>query len=294
VLLETDGSAAPVASYVYGDDLISQNRGGVVSYYHYDGQMSTRNLTGASELVTDTYAYDAFGILLAQTGTTVNNYLYTGEQYDPNIGFYYLRARYYNPELGRFLSVDPIEGSIYDPPSLHKYLYGKNNPNAYVDPSGEFFSLISLAISTAIQKILRGIHWLHAFGFMIIMKARIIAIQFASFINSVRIASITGWARYNTLLQQAIARYGHRGSVNMHHVVPEYFVRALRAANVYVPNFIAKWTVPLHPRYHQLITNAIRQAYPFGSAVFRNHPASISRLLRVLLDIYSQFPLPHL
>jgi RHS repeat-associated protein len=58
-------------------------------------------------LVTDTYDYTAFGEELAHTGTTVNPFRYVGESFDPNAGFYYLRARWYSPENGRFTSVDP-------------------------------------------------------------------------------------------------------------------------------------------------------------------------------------------
>ena len=67
--------------------------------------------------MTDTYSYDAFGVLLASTGSTPNVYLYAGEQLDPNIGFYYLRARYYAQAQGRFISTDPEEGNIFDPRS---------------------------------------------------------------------------------------------------------------------------------------------------------------------------------
>ena len=150
VLEERDDIGSLIVSYIHGDDLISQNRGGSVSYYHYDGQMSTRKLTDAVEMITDTYVYDAFGILLNRTGTTVNNYLYTGEQYDPNIGFYYLRARYYAASIGRFLNIDPLEGNIYDPRALHKYLYATNNPINLSDPSGQQFSLVSVTITCAI------------------------------------------------------------------------------------------------------------------------------------------------
>ena len=136
---ERDDLGSLIVSYIHGDDLISQNRGGSVSYYHYDGQMSTRKLTDAVEMITDTYVYDAFGILLNRTGTTVNNYLYTGEQYDPNIGFYYLRARYYAASIGRFLNIDPLEGNIYDPRALHKYLYATNNPINLSDPVDSSF-----------------------------------------------------------------------------------------------------------------------------------------------------------
>ena len=149
VLVEDDG--ATTVSYVHGDDLISMKRPAGTSYYHYDGQMSTRKLTDTAEAVTDTYTYDAFGIELARTGTTINNYLYTGEQYDPNIGFYYLRARYYNQDVGRFITVDPFAGSIFDPMSLHKYLYAHSNPVMFIDPSGKFTLTETLIVSVCIE-----------------------------------------------------------------------------------------------------------------------------------------------
>jgi len=154
VLEERDGNGNLVVSYVYGDDLISQKRGENTSYYHYDGLGSTRALTDTQGEVTDTYTYEAFGMLIGKTGDTVNDYLYTGEQYDPNIGFYYLRARYMDPSTGRFVTVDPFEGVIQDPYSLHKYLYAHANPIMNIDPSGEFtlFGLIAGFFNTEILR----------------------------------------------------------------------------------------------------------------------------------------------
>jgi len=85
----------------------------------------------------DTYEYDAFGNEVNHTGTTPNNYLYRGEQYDPDLSLYYLRARYMNPLTGRFLSRDPEEGDAADPESLHKYLYANADPVNQSDPTGE-------------------------------------------------------------------------------------------------------------------------------------------------------------
>jgi RHS repeat-associated protein len=61
---------------------------------------------------------------------------YRGEQYDSDLGLYYLRARYYNPNAGRFLSRDPEDGNKIIPISLHKYLYAGSNPVNKVDPRG--------------------------------------------------------------------------------------------------------------------------------------------------------------
>ena len=144
VLEERDGAGALVVGYVYGDDLVSQERSDTVSYYHYDGIGSTRALTDDLGDATDTYNYEAFGELLNSTGITDNKYLFAGEQYDPNARFYYLRARWMNPETGRFLTVDPFGGIQNDPVSLHKYLYASCNPVMYVDPSGESYSLAGM------------------------------------------------------------------------------------------------------------------------------------------------------
>jgi len=150
VVEETDNMGGLAASYVHGDDLVSQERSGVVSYYHYDGLGSVRVLTDDIETVTDTYTFDAFGTMLAATGTTVNSHLFTGEQYDPNVGFYYLRARWMNPETGRFTRMDDYWGGEYDPVSLHKYMYANANPVNMVDPSGQFSMLTDTIIATSI------------------------------------------------------------------------------------------------------------------------------------------------
>jgi RHS repeat-associated protein len=61
----------------------------------------------------------------------------SGEQYDPDLGLYYLRARYYNPLTGRFMSRDPEDGKLTDPKSLHKYLYADGDPVNVIDPRGQ-------------------------------------------------------------------------------------------------------------------------------------------------------------
>jgi RHS repeat-associated protein len=152
-------------SYEYGLDLISQqvqvSGNYEVRFYGYDGHGSVRYLTKADVTwvdnqqvwdvyVTDTYTYDAFGVLLeqrARSGTdliltieggvpTPNNYLYVGEQWDTNLGLYYNRARYLSPDTGRFWSQDAFEGDQSQPMSLHGYLYAQANPGNRVDPSG--------------------------------------------------------------------------------------------------------------------------------------------------------------
>jgi RHS repeat-associated protein len=102
-----------------------------------DGQLSTRQLLSQAGVLTDSYTYDAFGEPLSSTGTTTNSYRYTGEQLDANTNFYYLRARYYDPAIGRFSVTDPLEGRINTPLSMHRYLYADADPVNKIDPSGK-------------------------------------------------------------------------------------------------------------------------------------------------------------
>ena len=99
-------------------------------------------MTNAEGLVTDSYEYDAFGNSFTKVGTTPNNYLYRGEQYDSDLGLYYLRARYYNPATGRFLSRDPDDHSLKNPNDLHKYLYANGDPVNGWDPTGRGDDLV--------------------------------------------------------------------------------------------------------------------------------------------------------
>lgn len=94
---------------------------------------SLRAKTGS---VIVTYDYDAFGNLIHSTGSTPNNYLYSGEQFDPDLGLYFNRARYLNTSTGRFWSMDRYEGDDESPLSLHKYLYAQGNPVNNLDASG--------------------------------------------------------------------------------------------------------------------------------------------------------------
>ncbi len=113
-----------------------------------DALGSTRGLADRAGQLTDSYDYSPYGTLLRHSGSSDNPFLFTGEQYDPEAGLYYLRARYYSPELARFLSRDTYEGTLTDPLSQNPYLYARGNPAVYVDPSGHFFGgFIGLSLS---------------------------------------------------------------------------------------------------------------------------------------------------
>ncbi len=158
----TRGGLSATTDYVYGHGLVSQSVDGVHHFYHYDGFHNSRALSDMGGSVTDTYSYDAYGTVLNQTGSTKNPYLYRGEQFDPETDSYYLRARYYQPGTGRLISTDPVEGDTSDPMTLHRYLYGNNDPVNNIDPSGKLTmedALIAGTIVTGLSTI-SGFTWL--------------------------------------------------------------------------------------------------------------------------------------
>ena len=147
VVEELSGAGVVERQYTYGLQRIDEEQQitnvWTPSFYGYDGGGSVRQLTNATGGVTDTYEYDAFGNALQTSGSTPNNYLYRGEQYDSDLGLYYLRARYYDPATGRFMSRDPntprpfsSNGIPTDPKYLHNYLYANGDPVNLIDPRG--------------------------------------------------------------------------------------------------------------------------------------------------------------
>ena len=138
VVAETTGSAT--SYFVYGHDLLYSVKADGPHYHHADALGSTIAVTGSTGTVEQTMDYDVFGQRRSITGTSSGTTdTFTGEESDSS-GLIYLRARYYDPSTGRFLSRDPYPADAADMQTINRYVYVKNNPTNYVDPSGEFFN----------------------------------------------------------------------------------------------------------------------------------------------------------
>jgi RHS repeat-associated protein len=134
IVSELNVSGSVVASYMQGagiDEPLAMKRGGYIAYYHVDGLGSTTSLSGTTGKPVATYVYDAFGNTTATEGI-FNPFRYTGREQDPETGLYYYRARYYDPNIGRFVSEDPIRFFA----GINFYEYGFNDPVDSTDPSG--------------------------------------------------------------------------------------------------------------------------------------------------------------
>lgn len=155
LLATTDGQGNIQHYYIYGLGLISQISGDEteVRYYHFDPTGSTVALSNGNGEVTDQYLYDPFGKRIRRVGNAENPFQYAGQfgiQNDET-GLYYMRARYYSPDWGRFITKDPngYRGE------LNLYSYAGNNPVGLIDPAGEYISpldaldYVSLGMSVA-------------------------------------------------------------------------------------------------------------------------------------------------
>lgn len=139
LLMETDEDGKVKAYYVYGMGLLGREASdGSYAVYHYDRRGSTTVLTDVYGHVTDRYTYGAYGELLTKEGSTDQPFLYNGRDgvmTDSN-GLYYMRARYYSPEIKRFMNRDVVSGSVAEGQTLNRYSYVNGNPISYVDPFG--------------------------------------------------------------------------------------------------------------------------------------------------------------
>ena len=128
---EADGSVAKVFT--------DRKLGWGIYVYNKDGVRLA--MTDKDGQIVASYEYDAWGNVLKSEAKGIaadNPFGYAGYMYDKEIGMYYLIARYYNPEHGVFLSVDPDPGDEDDPVTQNGYTYGDNNPVMMVDPDGHW------------------------------------------------------------------------------------------------------------------------------------------------------------
>ena len=127
-----------VTKYVYGLGLIGEEKDACFKTYHFDSRGSTVAITDEACNIVDTFAYDAYGKVTSHIGSSFVIFGYNGRDgvVTDNNGLIYMRARYYSPEMKRFINADIIHGDISDSTSLNRYAYVNGNPVSFVDPFG--------------------------------------------------------------------------------------------------------------------------------------------------------------
>jgi RHS repeat-associated protein len=132
-----DGSSASL----YGLGRIGEDSSGGWGYHLSDALGSSRQLANSSGQVTFTQSYEPFGAPMTSTGDATSGFGFTGEQ-DGIAGLVFLRARFYDPDVGRFLTKDPFPGLASLPSTQHPYAYALDNPLRYTDPSGKVIPIL--------------------------------------------------------------------------------------------------------------------------------------------------------
>ena len=133
VILETDGAGSVKTGYTRGINYIASHSGGSTSLFLYNGHGDVVQMVTAAGEVQNSYDYDIFGNPTLTVEYAACSIRYAGEYFDKETGLYYLRARYYDPYIGRFTSEDTYRGKDQDPLSLNLYTYCHNDPVNYID-----------------------------------------------------------------------------------------------------------------------------------------------------------------
>jgi RHS repeat-associated protein len=136
LLAEADASNNITKYFIHGLGLMAMvTPTGDVYTYHFNAVGSTIAMTDSTQAMVNKYSYDPFGNILNQQETVSQPFKFIGQHgvmTEPN-GFYYMRARYYDPSVGRFISEDPIG---FDGGDVNLCAYAGNQPINRIDPLG--------------------------------------------------------------------------------------------------------------------------------------------------------------
>ncbi len=139
--LNPDGSTENTSYYfANGERVAKKDNSGDKYYYHQDHLGSTNLITDSSGDSVETTKYLPFGDI--RSGGSSNKFYFTGKEEDAETGLYYYGARYYSPEVRRWVQADPQIPDIYNPQGLNRYSYTLNNPLVYIDPTGEYYAYV--------------------------------------------------------------------------------------------------------------------------------------------------------
>jgi len=315
--LDLAGSLSQVLSdgtytYLYGLNRIAQQSETDTDYF-----MSVRQLADSNGYISLEQTFDPFGGLLNQSGTNASHYGFAGEWTDAT-GLQHLRARYYAPSQGRFMSRDPFPGMMGMPATLHPYVYALNNPVLYTDPSGEF-AFIPLIIAAIAGGVLVGVgyygleqlfsddvcaewNWYEAAfwgGAGAVLGAAIVSVTYGGYWAVIKLLTWTTTIKAYGNLSQA-ANYGiQQGNqlgkaisgtgLRVHHLIEQRFAPRLGQSTAQARHWLS---VAVTPKEHQIFTNAWRNAIGYSNQALEwtTQTATLERIWQEAQLIYKNYP----
>lgn len=152
LIYESDATGKGFSS-IWGLSMIGRTDGSNTEYFMKDGHGDVLITFDKSGQRKNIYEYDLYGNVIKEIETGQENPIrYAGYYYDKELEWYYLKTRYYDSRIGRFVKEDGIKGDITDPESLNLYTYCTNNPVNLYDPDGEF-AIVPLLVGLAVQTV---------------------------------------------------------------------------------------------------------------------------------------------
>ena len=138
IIMTKDSISGKTSLFTFAKEAVSVETSGRISYYRTDEKQSITEILSTTGKTESIITYDEYGKIEnpEEAGKSGNIFAYTGHVYEESTGLYYAKARYYDGETGRFLSMDSYQGNIQNPSTLNPYIYASHNPFKYMDPSG--------------------------------------------------------------------------------------------------------------------------------------------------------------
>ena len=287
-LIGTDGNI--LATQRYGSDHTDY------LLYHKDIQGSTTSLVKEDGSADATYQYTDFGETTINGDNKVENEVcYTGGIYDQSTGLYYLNARYYNPEDGRFVTEDTYRGETNEPDTQNLYVYCADNPVNYVDPSGHWIDTVLdvASLGYSIKEFTSNPSW-SKFGYLLwdvgatfipfvpgsySRKGAKITLKIADKVHELNKGKkgLT-IGKYKSLCKTIKKR--KKLKIEMHHIIEKRFGKLKLKGNDYP-------AIPISKDLHRVITNRWRKEIPYGTDYKKLNKKT---LIKAANQVYKDMP----
>ncbi len=287
-LIGTDGNI--LATQRYGSDHTDY------LLYNKDIQGSSTSLVKENGSADATYQYTDFGETTINGDNKVENEVcYTGGIYDQSTGLYYLNARYYNPEDGRFVTEDTYRGETNEPDTQNLYVYCADNPVNYVDPSGHWIDTVLdvASLGYSIKEFTSNPSW-SKFGYLLwdvgatfipfvpgsySRKGAKITLKIADKVHELNKGKkgLT-IGKYKSLCKTIKKR--KKLKIEMHHIIEKRFGKLKLKGNDYP-------AIPISKDLHRVITNRWRKEIPYGTDYKKINKKT---LIKAANQVYKDMP----
>ena len=249
VTRQTGGNKTIDFVYDENNQPLAMKYNNTLYYYVLNAQGDVVRIVNSSRSVVASYTYDPWGKIISSSGTLadINPLRYRGYYYDSETGFYYLQSRYYDPATGRFINADSYASTdATGLLSTNMFAYCENDPVNKSDPSGEAFSLITIAVGatvgalvnaagTALSNVAAGKDWNDGIGLALLSGAVSGAVSTISMNPAARLAISAVASAAESVYDQV----KNDGSVNLGRLTADVAVGTISGYKGYIGNSLA-------------------------------------------------------